>query len=84
MESTSVLVEGIYIDNDLVNFLKKENALDEFVKECKACSYERVLIVCSIAEAFVWTMSELGNDYWLEKYELHLDYINDLNSLTSE
>jgi hypothetical protein len=73
-----VLVEGIYINNDLVNFLKKENALDEFVKECKTCSYKRVLIVHSIAEAFIWTATESGKYYWREKNKLYLNYIDSL------
>ena len=85
MEAASVLVEGIHIDNDLVNFLKKENALDEFVKECKNSNpYERKLIVRSIAEAFIWSISELGNDYWEKKYKLHLDYISNPDDITSE
>lgn len=57
---------------ELEQFLKREGAWEKFVEECEKVGNEYLSHVNSISDAFVWSFTPDGPDYWYELYEKYV------------
>ena len=60
-----IIVENVYIDDSLENFLKKEGVLQEFVEESRRLNdweSEDDVVINSISEGFFWEVSNKGHE----------------------
>ena len=70
----TVITRKVSISNELSEFLKKKELLEEFVEESKTINNWRgtdSIVITQVSAGFEWRMSKRGQAFWMG---IHTEY----------